>query len=150
MTRADDLLTDLADALRRRVAERRQAEEHLAAFVFREGSDGQRPPLDADVRHFVGRTLAAAGEPGTLDLLDRLSSGSETVQTLADGGAVGLAGGLAIADRIAELGVAGLAGRDLETGRVRLTALGSAVLALARDWERRTVAPAPETDRRRR
>lgn len=155
MTSADDLLTDLADALRRRVAERRQAEEHLAAFVFREGSDGQRPPLDADVRHFVSRTLAAAGEPGTLDLLDRLSSGSETVPTLADEGAVGLAGGLATADRIAGLGAAGLAGRDLETGRVRLTALGSAVLALAREWERRAAvpapaAPAPATDRRRR
>jgi len=149
MTIADDLLAGLVDGLRRRVAERREAEERLAAFVFREGSGGgERPLAEADLRYFIARTLAATGEPGTLDLLERLSRGTESVRTLAGEHAVGLDGGLATADRIGGLGAAGLAGRDLETGAVGLTALGSAVLAFALEWERRAADPDPAGDRR--
>lgn len=149
MTAADSLLAGLADGLRRRVAERGQAEERLADFVFREGPGGTgRPaPGEADWRYFVSRTLAAAGEPGTLDLLEWLSSGEETLQTLVRDHPAGLDGGLATVDRIGGLAAAGLAGRDLETGRVGLTGLGSTILAFAQEWERRAAEPAPAGDR---
>jgi hypothetical protein len=173
VTTADRLLSDLADGLRGRIAERRRAEERLAAFAFREGPGGPgqaaapgRPrqgasgghgepepgghgragPGGPDWRYFVSRTLADAGEPGTLDLLERLSGGEETVMTLAGAPASGVDDGLATVDRIAGLGAAGLAGRDLETGRVSLTALGSAVLAFALEWERRASEPGPARD----
>jgi hypothetical protein len=151
VTTPDSLLAGLADSLRRRVTERSQAEERLADFAFREGPAGSvRPALvAADWRYFISRTLAAAGEPGTLDLLERLSTGEETLQTLARGDSMGLAGGLATVDRIGGLAAAGLAGRDLETGRVALTGLGSAVLAVVHEWERRAAAPAPSDDRGR-
>ncbi len=103
--------------------------------------------MDPDWRYFVSRTLAAAGEPGTLDLLERLSGGEETVATLAGAPAAGFDGGLATVDRIGGLGAAGLAGRDLESGRVSLTALGSAVLAFALEWERRAAEPGPARER---
>ncbi|OGO58649.1 MAG: hypothetical protein A2Z32_03110 [Chloroflexi bacterium RBG_16_69_14] len=150
MTSADALLASLADGLRRRVAERGQAEARLADFVFREGSDGSdgRAPVESrDWRYFMSRTLAAVGEPGTLDLLDRLSSGDETLRTLARDRPAGLDGGLATVDRIGGLAAAGLVGRDLETGRVGLTVLGSAVLALAQEWERRAAEPLLADDR---
>lgn len=149
MSTADRVLADLADGLRRRIAERRQAEERLAAFAFREGGDGAGAPpaVDPGWRFFVSRTLASAGEPGTLDLLERISSGDETLTTLTARPPAGIDGGLPTADRIAGLGAAGLAGRDLETGRVRLTVLGSAVLALALEWERRAAQPDMVADR---
>ncbi|HEX5147454.1 MAG TPA: hypothetical protein VFW02_00135 [Candidatus Limnocylindrales bacterium] len=152
MTGADRLLADLADGLRRRIAERRHAEEGLAAFAFREGPVGaadtdERVPAEPDWRYFMSRTLAAAGEPGTLDLLERISSGNETVATLVAKPPAGVDGGLATADRIAGIGAAGLAGRDLETSSVRLTALGSAVLAFALEWERRAAQPEMIADR---
>lgn len=149
MITPDDLLAGLADGLRRRVAERSQAEERLADFVFHEGSRGaDRPVLtEADWRYFIGRTLAAAGEHGTLDLLERLSGGTETLERLLRDPSTGLAGDLATDDRIGGLAAAGLAGRDLETGRLGLTALGSAVLAFTQEWERRAAGPAPSDDR---
>jgi hypothetical protein len=150
MTGSDDLVTGLADGLRRRVAERAQAEARLADFVFREetdGSDDRVPTPPRAWRYFVSRTLAAVGEPGTLDLLERLASGDETLGTLARDHPAGLDGGLATVDRIGGLAAAGLAGRDLETGRVGLTGLGSAVLAFALEWERRAADPPPAGDR---
>jgi hypothetical protein len=149
VTAADGLLTGLADGLRRQVAERGQAEARLADFVFREGSAGagQRAPVPTEWRYFISRTLAAAGELGTLDLLQRLSSGDETLETLARDHPAGLDGELATVDRIGGLAGAGLAGRDLETGRVTLTGLGSAVLAFAREWERRVAEANPSDDR---
>jgi hypothetical protein len=149
VTAADSLLAGLADGLRRWVAQRGQAEERLADFVFREGpGDPARPALgEADWRYFLSRTLAAAGEPGTLDLLESLSSGEETLQTLVRDHPAGLGGGLATVDRIGSLAAAGLAGRDLETGRVGLTGLGSALLAFAQEWERRADEPVPAGDR---
>lgn len=149
MTTPDNLVAALADGLRRRVAERDQAEARLADFVFREGPSSAGPPklVEADWRYFISRTLAAAGEPGTLDLLERLSSGEETLQTLVRDKAAGVTGGLAIVDRIGGLAAAGLAGRDLETGRVGLTGLGSAVLAFAREWARLAAQPALADDR---
>jgi hypothetical protein len=148
VTTTDSLLTGLADGLRRRVAERGEAEARLADFVFREGSAGagRRAPVKAEWRYFISRTLAAAGELGTLDLLERLSSGNETLQTLGRDHPEGLHDELAIVDRIGGLTGAGLAGRDLETGRVTLTGLGSAVLSLAREWERRVAEPIPADD----
>ena len=148
MTTPEGLLAGLADGLRRRVAERSQAEACVADFVFREGRGGtdQRALVEGDWRYFVSRTLAAAGEPGTLDLLERLSSGDETLQTLARDHPTGLEGALATVDRIGGLAAAGLVGRDLETGRVGLTGLGSAVLAFAREWERRAAEPVPAAE----
>jgi hypothetical protein len=150
MNGSDDLVAGLADGLRRRVAERAQAEVRLADFVSGEetvGSDGQGPVEAGEWRYFVSRTLAAVGEPGTLDLLERLASGDETLRSLARDHPAGLDGGLATVDRIGRLAAAGLAGRDLETGRVGLTGLGSAVLAFALEWERRAAGPAPVGDR---
>lgn len=145
MTTPEGLLAGMAEGLRRRVAERAQAEARLADFVFREGSDDPdvRSQVEpGDWRYFVSRTLSAAGEPGTLELLERLSGGDETLLTLARDHPAGLAGGLATIDRVGGLAAAGLAGRDLETGRVRLTGLGSALLALVLDLERRAAEPA--------
>jgi hypothetical protein len=152
LTGTDRLLADLADGLRRRIAERRRAEEGLADFAFREGPVGagdtdERVPAEPDWRYFMSRILAAVGEPGALDLLERISSGDETVATLAARRPAGVDGGLTTADRIAGLGAAGLAGRDLESGRVRLTVLGSAVLALALEWERRAAQADTVADR---
>lgn len=149
MTTPDSLVAALADGLRHRVAERGQAEARLADFAFREGPGGSgRPtPAEADWRYFISRTLAAAGEPGTLDLLELLSSGEETLETLVRDKAAGLTGGLAIVERIGGLAAAGLAGRDLESGRVRLTGLGSAVLAFAQEWARLAAQPVPADDR---
>jgi hypothetical protein len=144
MTASDALLDALLDALgvglRRRVTERGRAERRLADFVFREGSPDPGEgtvPSPADWRHFVARTLAAAGEPGTIDLLERLSAGDLPIDEI---GGLRVAGGgdrLATVDRIGGLASAGLVGRDLETDRVGLTDLGAAVLALVREWERR-------------
>lgn len=142
MTTADALFAGLADALRRRVAERGQAEERLGDFVFREsplagpGSAAQPVSSGVDWRYFITRTLAAVGEPGTLDLLERLAAEGTTVDALTREASVGFAGRLATADRIGGLAAAGLAGRDLESGQVRLTPLGSAVLAFVLEWER--------------
>jgi hypothetical protein len=144
VTTPESLLASLGDGLRRRVAERGQAEARLADFVFQEGPGGtdQRALVDGDWRYFIARTLAAAGEPGTLDLLERLSGGDETLQTLTPDQRAGLGGALATVDRIGGLAAAGLVARDLESGRVGLTMLGSAVLEFAREWERRAAAPA--------
>jgi hypothetical protein len=140
----DDLLAGLAEGLRRRVFERARTEARLADFVFREGSEDPGRPLvePSGWRHFVSRTLAAAGEPGTLDVLERVSLGDETLGSLANDRATGLDRGLATADRIAGLAAAGLVRRDLETGRVGLTDLGAAVLAFARAWEQRAATAA--------
>lgn len=153
MTTGDALLAALADGLRRRITERGRAEERLGAFVFREavlagpGSAAQPATGVANWRYFITRTLAAAGEPGTIDLLERLATDRETLDTLTRDAPPGLEGWLATADRIGELAAAGLAGRDLESGRVRLTALGSAVLAFAEEWERRAAGSGPTDPR---
>ncbi len=151
MTTDDSLLAGLADGLRRQVAERGQAEARLADFVFREESAGAgrraQTLVTTEWRYFISRTLAAAGELGTLDLLQRLSTGNETLQTLARDHPAGLDGELATVDRIGGLAGAGLAGRDLETGRVTLTGLGSAVLSFAREWERRVAEAIPADHR---
>lgn len=142
-TAADALLDALAEGLRRRVTERGRAERRLADFVFREGSadpgEGATPSA-ADWRHFVARTLAAAGEPGTIDLLERLSAGDLPIDELSGRRTAGGGDRLATIDRIGGLASAGLVGRDLETDRVGLTDLGAAVLALVRDWEGRASA----------
>ena len=139
MTTAEQVLDGLADALRRRIVDRRQAEEQLAAFAFREHGGAAGVPMTAqgDWRYFVSRTLAAAGELGTLDLLERIATGHETVASLAVVHPAASGGGLIITDRIGGLSASGLVGRDLETGAVRLTALGSALLAFALELERR-------------
>jgi hypothetical protein len=143
VTTADALLASLADGLRRRVAERGQAEERLGDFVFREepnpgsSSAARLASGEASWRYFITRTLAAVGEPGTLDLLERLATDGVTLDTLMRDAPLGFTGRLATADRIGGLAAAGLAGRDLESSHIRLTALGSAVLAFALEWERR-------------
>lgn len=150
MSAADGLLTGLADGLRRHVRGRAEAEARLADFAFREGAgDRPDPILAIDWRYFVARTLAVVGESGTLDLLDRLATGEETLASLARDRAGDLDGPLAAADRIGGLAAAGLAGRDLETGRVGLTALGAAVLAFAQEWERLARAAEPTDERGR-
>jgi hypothetical protein len=143
MTATGALLDALAGGLRRRVTERGLAERRLADFVFREGSPDPgegTTPSPADWRHFVGRTLAAAGEPGTIELLERLSGGDRPIAELAGRWEAGGGGRLASVDWIGGLASAGLVGRDLETDRVGLTDLGAAVLALVREWERRASA----------
>ena len=149
MSAPERLLSGLAGGLRRRVLDRSGAEARLADFAFREGAGGAgQPALDAAAwRYFIARTLAAAGEPGTLDLLERLSSGDATLESLARSSPGGPDAGLVTVDRIGGLAGAGLVRRDLETGRVGLTTLGSAVLALVQDWERLAAMPGQD-DRR--
>jgi hypothetical protein len=82
MTGGDILIGAVADGIRRRVAERGRAEAQLAAFVFGEGRSRPERPWDAnaaDWRYFVSRTLAVAGEPGTMDFLERLAGESPSV-----------------------------------------------------------------------
>ena len=148
MTATDSPLAELAVGLARRIAERGRAEERLLEYAFHEGAvdAGAAPVEQVDWRYFISRTLAAAGEPGTLDLLDRLSSGDATLRSLAQDRSVGLDGGLATVDRIGGLAAAGLVGRDLETGRVGLTGLGSAMLAFVREWERLAADSFPSSD----
>jgi len=155
VTTADALLAGLVDGLRRRVAERGHAEARLGDFVFSENAgpapSGASPPAggaraapgEVEWRYFISRTLAAVGEIGTLDLLERLTNGDETLSTLTGDASAGQAGRLATADRIGGLAAAGLAGRDLESGQVRLTALGSAVLAFALEWEHLAAGSSP-------
>jgi hypothetical protein len=160
VTTADALLRGLVDGLRRRVAERGHAEARLGDFAFSEGvspgPSGASPPAggapaapgEVDWRYFISRTLAAVGETGTLDLLERLATGDETLSTLTGDASAGQAGRLAIADRIGGLAAAALAGRDLESGHVHLTALGSAVLAFALEWEHLAAGSGPADPRR--
>jgi hypothetical protein len=75
-------------------------------------------------------------------VLDRISRDDQTLGALADDVTAGLDGGLATADRVAGLASAGLVRRDLETGRIGLTDLGSSVLAFAQAWEQRAATAA--------
>jgi hypothetical protein len=160
VTTADALLRGLVDGLRRRVAERGHAEVRLGDFVFSErvgpGPSGAVPPAggarmapgEVDWRYFISRTMAAAGEIGTLDLLERLTTGGEMLDTLTRDASAGQTGRLATADRIGGLAAAGLVGRDLESDHVRLTVLGSAVLAFALEWEHLAAGSGPTDPRR--
>ena len=144
MSRSDELVDALASGLRRRVAERRRAAERLADFVFREeaaAAPDRRPAVSrADWRWFVARTLAAAGDPAVIGLLEELAAGERTMTELAVRGGLTGGDGLAMTDWIGELAAAGLVGHELASDRVALTELGQAVLALVREWEDRAAA----------
>ncbi len=151
MSAADDTLEALAAGLRRRVDEQRRAEERLADFAFSETGAAQpsgratttAPPAPVTAwRYYVARTLHAAGEPGTLQLLERLRGGGPVTiaELAADDAGVGdrVAGDrAAVADVIGGLAVVGFVTRDLETNRVALAPLGFAVLGIVDALEHR-------------
>ena len=134
----EELLEDLAQALRRRVAERRRAEQRLAEFAFREGPDGEaartpREPVESEVtdwRAYAARALAAL-EPAGLALLDALREGPLPLSVLAE--RLGITDRVIAVDRVGDLAAAGLVARELESDRAALTGLGEAVLALLDD-----------------
>jgi hypothetical protein len=138
---ADALLEALAAGLRRRADEQRRAEERLAGFAFQESprapaAGSAAPPTGPAWRYHVGRALRTAGDLETLALLETLRLGPLTLDELAAGPhAVG--DRLAVADWIGALSAAGFATRELETGRVTLAPLGSAILDLVVDLEAR-------------
>jgi hypothetical protein len=143
MSTSDELLDALAAGLRRRVVERRRSAQRLADFVFTEGAAGpDRGPTTAptDWRYFVARTLASAGDPTTIGLLEELAGGERSVAELAERWSATNGDRLAMADWIGGLASAGLVGHELASDRVALTELGGAVLALVREWERRAAA----------
>jgi hypothetical protein len=150
MSTSDALLDALAAGLRRRVLERRRAAERLADFVFTEGAavpDRGASVASDDWRYFVARTLASAGDPATIGLLEELADGDRPMAELAEPRSATLVGRLAMSDWIGGLASAGLVGHELASDRVALTELGGAVLALVREWERRAAAGADGADR---
>lgn len=145
MSASDALLDALGAGLRRRVLERRRAAERLADFVFTEGAAGPdrgQGITPTDWRYFVARTLASAGDPATLALLEELAGGDRPVAELAERRGATFGDRLAVADWIGGLASAGLVGHELASDRVSLTELGQAVLALVREWEHRASAGA--------
>ncbi|MFZ5853456.1 MAG: hypothetical protein ACOYXS_02990 [Chloroflexota bacterium] len=159
----DALLEALAAGLRRRVAEQRRAEARLADFAFREAEPSAgpaaAPPSAASRsaapagttawRYYLLRTLRSAGEAETLALLEMLRDGPRPIAGLAVPSAAAPWAGdrVAGADWIGGLAAAGLVSRELETDRVALAPLGSALLDLVVELERRLNAdpPADET-----
>jgi hypothetical protein len=143
MTAAEALLDTIADGLRRWVAERRRSEERLADFVFDErtpGRDPDRPAAPVDWRYYVTRTLALAGDPAVVGLLEGLADGDRSLAELAEptgSASTRATGRLALVDWIGQLSAAGLVARELGTDRVGLTALGTALLDLVHECERR-------------
>jgi hypothetical protein len=148
MSDRDELVDALAVGLRQRVLEQRRAAERLADFAFTEGPlERDRGATDGptDWRYFVTRTLAAAGQPATIALLEALADGDRPLAELAGPGDAGARDPLALADRVGGLSAAGLVDRELVSDRVALTGLGRAVLELVREWETRAAAVGAET-----
>jgi hypothetical protein len=150
MSGSDALLDALGAGLRGRVLERVRTAERLADFVFTEGVAGpDREPSVAstDWRYFVARTLASAGDPATIGLLEELAGGDRPMTELAERRSATLGGRLAVSDWIGGLVSAGLVGHELTSDRVALTGLGRAVLDLVWEWERRAITGADAADR---
>lgn len=133
----DALLDALAAALRRRVDERRRAQDRLASFAFRETDDGPAadPVVTAWSVHLT-RALGAAADPATLELLGRLRAGPLPLDEAAS---VCRASGdrLAASSWLGDVAADGLVSHELATGHVELTALGEAILDLVDEVARR-------------
>ena len=137
-----ELLDRIATAMRTGVASQRTAEMHLASFAFSEQPAGDRSgraavagELPVDWRYFVLRALRTVSEPETVLLLEGVRGSGRPLDEL-----VGLfertsQDRLATADRVRQLAAAGLVGRDLESDRVSLTPLGTALLDLVTELE---------------
>jgi len=146
MTTQEELLEALAAGLRSRVLERRRAAERLADFAFTEGAPATgRGSSDGptDWRYFVTRSLAVAGDPATIELLERLADGDRPLSELTGPGDARTGDRLAVIDWIGGLAAAGLVGHELATDRVALTQLGRALLELIQEWEARAAVDGP-------
>jgi len=125
-------LRTIALGLLRRAEEVRRAEEQFLAFAWRE--DERSGEADAaageELTPVALRALHVATEEASFRVLAHLvDEGDGTVRALA---AVLGVSRLAAVDRISALTQAGLAGRDLESDRVGVTALGRGVVDLVR------------------
>ncbi len=138
----NDLLQAMATSLRQRVAQRRRAEARLAGFVFDERSGPAAGPVAelgaVDWRYHAARSLQAATEPEALALLTRLRGGPLGLSKLAR--LMGTPDLAAAAERVGGLAGAGLVARELETERVSLAPLGTAILELLDELARRAAA----------
>jgi hypothetical protein len=130
----------LAAALRAHVDARRRAEEQLAAFAFTErpssaaGNDAEPDPVDW--RWFVAGTLHAAGQSGTLRLLEALRDGPLSIADAARDLDPARRGRLALVEQVGALAAAGLVARELARDEVSLAPLGASVLDLVTEIER--------------
>jgi hypothetical protein len=135
----------LAAALRAHVDARRRAEAQLASFAFTEqpssATRDDAEPDPADLRWYVARLLRAAGEPGTLRLLETLHDGPVSIEAARHFDPAG-PGRLGLAERIGDLAAAGLVARELGHDEVSLAPLGAAVLDLVSEIERCAAADA--------
>lgn len=139
-----DVVGQLAAALWDRVESQRRADDRLASFAFSEGpatgrteSPVGQPDVVVDWPYFVLRAFRVLSEPATLPVLDAVRGDGRSLDELV--GLVGSGTGdrLAAVDRVGGLASAGLAIRELETDRVRLTPLGEALLDLVAEVARR-------------
>lgn len=115
--------------VRARAAQVLRAEERLASFAWQEGDqEGAAPDGGAGVASMVVRALRSALEGDTYPQLVGLArEGDLTVAGLAERMGVDR---LAAVDRVGAWTQAGLVGRDLETDRVGLSALGEGIVRL--------------------
>lgn len=134
---ADELIGRLAGALRARVEAQRRAEDRLASFAFtEEPATGRSDPLGwggratVDWSYFATGALRIVGEPGTLRLLGLLRGNGLPLDELAPLIGSGEPDRLAVADRVGALTSGGLVVRELESDRITLTPLGTALLDL--------------------
>jgi hypothetical protein len=130
----------LASALRAHVDARRHAEAQLAAFAFSEhpapAARGAAAPGPAGRRWFVARALRAAGEPGTLSVLEALRAGPLSLDLAGRELDPADHGRLPLVEQVGELAAAGLVARELGRDELSLTPLGAAVLDLVMEIER--------------
>jgi hypothetical protein len=135
----------LAAALRAHLDARRRAEVQLASFAFTEqpspATRDEAGPDPADLRWFLARVLRAAGEPGTLRLLEALRAGPVSIDAARDLDPAA-PGRLGVVERIGDLAAAGLVARELGRDEVSLAPLGVAVLDLVSEIERCAAADA--------
>ena len=125
----------LGKALGARLAEVRSAMARYDSFAYRpeeavRGRDDPPGTAETAARDFVLVALAAAADPVSFALLQRMASGDTTLADL--GAATGLPR-VAVWERLSTLVATGLAGRSLESDTAGLTPAGSTLVALVEE-----------------
>lgn len=133
------LIDDLVAGIGLSVRQAALAEERLAAFAFHEGGPSRELSPPSSGRYFIGRALAAAGDPALVRLLELCGAAGVSMTDLLEQGDLGVQPGdrVALAERVAEGAARGLVTRELEGDRVARTPLGSALLGLVDALEAR-------------
>lgn len=127
---APDLVSDIADGLRRRLADIVAAGERLDAFAFEPGA-AIRPGMpgsdDDAVRDLMLRALRCASDAANYAMLRRLR-GSDA--SLADLGELTALPRPAVSERVNDLLQVGLVARSHRGDEVGLTPAGAALVAI--------------------